>query len=825
VLISIARTIGAMVGVSLTAIIISVQPARAGLSADAVCQKALAVGVRRVTRAALKGTETCHRKRMRGDVAATVDCNDPGQLTGGALTRFQKAVAKLEAAADRRCDAASAPATLGYDPCPAPCGLITVGTYADVGTCLACLAANHSRAVATTVFGAPLPPGAQTSETTCHAALVHATRQYTATRMRTQEQCKTAEERGYAVGTDCRNGDYQNQISDAWTELLAEISTGTSCPTASLTALDLCPSASDGTHFRDPTAAIDLLHGCVASAVNGGTNDLFNRVYAPGGPSTIASPAASAIPSRWADSGGQSLDERNPRFRLIVTQTATVTVDLSSSAADAYLYLLTADGSVVLAEDDNSGGGTNSRINTTLAVGRYLLVAATAGVGAHGNFTISTDTGSLKSCFLAYSDASYAGSSTLFCDGGTGETFTNETYSSLRVPKGLFVRAYEHDDRSGQARTYFANAPSLQPFLDNRISSIEWGAFDTEDFFVIAVSDSQITWGYCSDNSSSSLCAQEQAFFGAATEQEIALYYNTNLTNALNTIKNSIGPRAFGGVMVNGDLTEFGAQDNDLADYIALYDRGVSTNVYPGLGNHDYANNVDDCFANFCVSAMVNYLATQVSSLNVTAFDYSVTSTPPTDPPPVRYDYVGSLAYSFDIGDVHFVQLNNYPTYTRVWLRTLPNREDWYDIQSSITWLRDDLQTAVTDGKVLIANFHDWGSADVTAFRDVLDDFPVSAVYAGHYHSIYGRYTESGPYTDGASVPVLLSGSAHYGTMLVSRFTGGKLYVWVLRVDQFNGATLQVQRSGSFEDVTDLSTLFDVCVGCATTYEYVYDFR
>jgi hypothetical protein len=72
---------------------------------------------------------------------------------------------------------------------------------------------------------------------------------------------------------------------------------------------------------------------------------------------------------------------------------------------------------------------------------------------------------------------------------------------------------------------------------------------------------------------------------------------------------------------------------------------------------------------------------------------------------------------------------------------------------------------------------------------------------------------------------VLLSGSAHYGTMLVSRFTGGKLYVWVLRVDQFNGATLQVQRSGSFEDVTDLSTLFDVCVGCTTTYEYVYDFR
>jgi hypothetical protein len=126
---------------------------------------------------------------------------------------------------------------------------------------------------------------------------------------------------------------------------------------------------------------------------------------------------------------------------------------------------------------------------------------------------------------------------------------------------------------------------------------------------------------------------------------------------------------------------------------------------------------------------------------------------------------------------------------------------------------------------VIVANLHDWGSADVGAFRDVLDDFPVSAVYAGHYHANYGRYTEAGPFSDGKPVPVFLSGSAHYGTMLVSRFTGGKLYVWVLRVDQFDGATLQVRRNGVFEDVTDLSTLFDVCPGCTTTYEYAYDFR
>jgi hypothetical protein len=219
------------------------------------------------------------------------------------------------------------------------------------------------------------------------------------------------------------------------------------------------------------------------------------------------------------------------------------------------------------------------------------------------------------------------------------------------------------------------------------------------------------------------------------------------------------------------------------------------------------------------------YLATQVSSLNPVDFDYSVITTPLPGTPSLRYDYTGSLSYSFDIGDVHFVQLNNYPTYTRTWRTLFPNTDHWYTIESSIAWLRDDLPLAALEGQRIVANLHDWGGANVAAFRDVLDDFPVSAVYAGHYHSIFGRYTESGPYTDGKRVPVFLSGSAHYGTMIVTRFTNAKLYVWVLRVNQLNGGALQVARNGVFEDVTDLSTLFDVCPGCTTTYQHVYDFR
>jgi cytolysin (calcineurin-like family phosphatase) len=681
------------------------------------------------------------------------------------------------------------------------------------------------RRMAIDVFAAPVPGGKRSGAAKCHASLTGAARRYTAARLKTQRKCQTDLAAGKSPGVDCRVGDYKGIASRALERLRALVATDRSCPQTAVRSLDLCPSPAGGARVVDATPAIDLLRACATAGVDTASAELFDRVYAPGAPPQNAPAEVRAIASAWVGSGGPTADERNPRFRLVLESPAAVTLDLSSATADAYLLLLTADGAATLAADDNGGGGDDSRIKATLAAGRYLLVAATGSAGETGDFTLQTDAGSLAGCFFAYAAAGQTGTSTLFCEGSTGEAFSDDAYSSLRVPKGLYVRAFADAGGSGRARTYYGDAPSLQPFLDNAISRLEWSRFASDDFFMLLVSDSQITWGYCSDNSGSALCAQEQSFFGGASEEEIAFYYNSNLTGAINAIQASIGAAAFGGVIVNGDLTEFGKQGSDLEDYDALYERGVNANVYPGLGNHDYANNVDDCFTNFCASAMVDYLNQQVRSLNVAAFDYAVVETPLIGTPALRRDTIGSLGYSFDIGDIHFAQLNNYPTYTRLWERLLPNSDNWYDIRSSIPWLRDDLDAAVAGGRKIILNLHDWGSADVAAFRDVLDEYPVTAVFGGHYHGSSGRYAESGPYSDGKLVPAFLSGSAHYGTMLVDRFTNGKLYVWVLRVDQFNGGTLQVRQGGVFANVGDLSTLFDVCPVCAPTYEYVYDLR
>jgi hypothetical protein len=71
-----------------------------------------------------------------------------------------------------------------------------------------------------------------------------------------------------------------------------------------------------------------------------------------------------------------------------------IAIALNSSAFDAYLYLLGPDG-IVIARDDNGGGGTNSRIPasggffTLPAAGDYLIGVSSRGAEETGRYTLS----------------------------------------------------------------------------------------------------------------------------------------------------------------------------------------------------------------------------------------------------------------------------------------------------------------------------------------------------------------------------------------------------------------------------------------------------
>ncbi|MFP2905618.1 metallophosphoesterase [Pyxidicoccus sp. 3LFB2] len=528
---------------------------------------------------------------------------------------------------------------------------------------------------------------------------------------------------------------------------------------------------------------------------------------------------ADAKSSAWLSSSGSSYE--NPRFRLELSAPATVTLDLTSSV-DTYLFLLNQDGSQRLGEDDDSGDGLNSRVTVSLGAGRYMLVAATYAPGMRGDFTVHTSHGSLAYCFTAYADMNFSGASNTFCEGGS-QPYQNDAYSSLRVPKGMRVRAFEHGGNVGIARTYFQDAPNVGRLYNDMISSFSWSDFQVNDFFMVFASDPQFSWNHCSDDPDSALCAQERQVFAGWHDDHLARYYNTNIVNGINQVKTLLGEHRFGGTVVNGDLTEYGNQDVDLGDYINIYEHGVQSNVYLGLGNHDYENL--NCYENQCSTGMVWYLKEQVPTLNPQAFDYSESGVY-YEFPSNRKNHSGSLGYSWDIGNVHFVQLNNFPTYTREWngWNGSEARRDYFYIQSAITWLRADLQAAVNNGRELVVNMHDWGRGASAEFRAVLNEFPVSAVYAGHWHWLYGL-DDFAPTSSGQSVPVFISGSAHTGTFLVTRFVNNKMYTWVMSVDQFNGGGLRVRYNGNHYNVASTPGLFDVCTGCSRYYQEVFDMR
>ncbi len=75
-------------------------------------------------------------------------------------------------------------------------------------------------------------------------------------------------------------------------------------------------------------------------------------------------------------------------FTLLADQ--EVTIDLQS-ARDAYMFLLAGAGETgpVVAEDDDDGVGTNSRITRTLTAGSYTIEATTSAGTQSGDFTVS----------------------------------------------------------------------------------------------------------------------------------------------------------------------------------------------------------------------------------------------------------------------------------------------------------------------------------------------------------------------------------------------------------------------------------------------------
>ncbi|MDH0304821.1 MULTISPECIES: metallophosphoesterase [unclassified Pseudomonas] len=216
-------------------------------------------------------------------------------------------------------------------------------------------------------------------------------------------------------------------------------------------------------------------------------------------------------------------------------------------------------------------------------------------------------------------------------------------------------------------------------------------------------------------------------------------------------------------VVINGDITEYGHGNERAAVQSMLRKMAVGVGgplMLPGLGNHDYKNNVDDCANNGCArDAVCDHIAWVQAMQPVNAFDYSFEND----------THHGSLSYSVTVGRVRIIQLNHEPTYERQWSTGggfSMRQKRHFSITRSVGWLEGQLQEAASNGETVIVNMHDsedW-SDEWMRYREfpaLLEAYGVAAVFSGHTHWYVGR-----DYDGFASVPNFKSGALNAGTYL-----------------------------------------------------------
>lgn len=302
-----------------------------------------------------------------------------------------------------------------------------------------------------------------------------------------------------------------------------------------------------------------------------------------------------------------------------------------------------------------------------------------------------------------------------------------------------------------------------------------WGssvAFAEAPQHMIFASDSQYPWSDLTDKN------EQDPNKEARSRELIELQYSDIASfRSLNGGAHRIP------VMINGDITAFG-HGRERSYMREVFEKKLLGLYDYGLGNHDYANNVDDCFLNNCAAGSINDLKTRYWGKGV-SMDLGARSTG------LGTIYYGSLAYSKGFDDVHLVQLNNEPTYTVNFTSGNPLARTSFEITDALDWLERDLKSARAQGKIIILNMHkvyDWAGDDaqISRFKQMINHYKVTAVFGGHDHWGVGIHMYSRKWELFGEVPVFMSGSASQQTYLIASFTDDRQSLKISAVHNSN---------------------------------------
>jgi hypothetical protein len=199
------------------------------------------------------------------------------------------------------------------------------------------------------------------------------------------------------------------------------------------------------------------------------------------------------------------------------------------------------------------------------------------------------------------------------------------------------------------------------------------------------------------------------------------------MRDSLLAFRKSRGADNFAGVTFVGDLTADGKKW-ERTKFNSLYKANFRS--YPALGNHDFYYLND--FGKNAYDTIAYYKGVVVSSLGISNID-SLYTTEQRGPHSFYYRK-GSQAYSYDIGDKHFVVLAGYPSLKwRKYHSVGITKAYIVDTNESYAWLANDLNNNKSK-KVFMFMHEFWRAGSDTAFKDIVKKHSnIQAYFYGHY--------------------------------------------------------------------------------------------
>jgi hypothetical protein len=324
----------------------NVAGAQALSTGAAKCRLAIAKGTRSVTSYVLAQMVTCEKKRVKGSIAASVNCADltDAGFPASAVTKINTLATKYSKSAVTAC-AISTTTGLGYVACGSPCdaAVPVIATFADVSSCVTCLAKAGAASGILTTYGAS--PSTLLSGTTAWSCqnrrVAQALRTYTKSRMVWQRSCQYSEDTGKIGATDCKTADIKGKIASALNTANKGIG---KCDDAELGALTSCSATIAGEQL------------CIADTVETLSDSLFDAIFpqppATATPTVTPSPTITATPTATPTGGscpsssflnvsgaagpGGSYSSLHPSLSVACSST---TVTVQSNGIPTYQYI------------------------------------------------------------------------------------------------------------------------------------------------------------------------------------------------------------------------------------------------------------------------------------------------------------------------------------------------------------------------------------------------------------------------------------------------------------------------------------------------------